>query len=107
MLEFSWEETTLKTTIHKIKEEVEGFIKQDSHLTKFPPPMSGSMYVDSVTASVTHCKDLAKLLLITMVPDGLGRRDVLVLSQAFAQVASNFNPMRTSAMRKIRIGWCP
>ena len=88
-----------------MKEDIDLFVKLDSPLTTFPPPKSGSLYADLVLASIIHCRDLIKLLLITMIPHdkSLGKKDVLVLSQAFAQVASNVNPKRASAMKKIRM----
>ena len=103
--EFSWEESNMKTSIQKIKESMHVLIKKDSPLSTFPPPMSGSIYCDLIEVGSLHCRELMDLLLYCMIPHDrpVDKRDVLTLSQAFAQVTSNLNPKKTSAMRKVRM----
>ena len=103
--EFSWEESNMKTSIQKIKESVEVLIQKDSSLSTFPPPMLGSIYCDLIEMGSLHCRELMDLLLHCMIPHDrpVDKRDVLTLSQAFAQVTSNLNPKKTSAIRKGRM----
>ena len=105
--EFSWEESGMKSAIEQIKQGVERMIKiENSPLSTFPPPKGSSFYCDIINFGCeSGCGYLVDLLtFLTGSHDNpLEKNDLLKIAQVFAQVTSNLNPSKTSAMKKVRM----